>query len=89
MLGFIYDKGQKGVVVDESKALDYFKIAAELYEDPTTLYNAASMIDNGRGPKADPVTAKKYFERASNKGDQDASLALAKTIYKWAGRPLR
>ncbi|MBX3487109.1 MAG: sel1 repeat family protein [Candidatus Paracaedibacteraceae bacterium] len=78
MLGFIYDKGQKGVVVDESKALDYFKIAAELYEDPTTLYNAASMIDNGRGTQADPVTAKKYFERASNKGDQDASLVLAK-----------
>jgi TPR repeat protein len=85
MLGTIYDKGLSGIEVDESKALDYFRTAAELYEDPTALYNTGSMIDNGRGTQVDPAAAKKYFERASNKGDQNTSLLLAKRYLNGSG----
>ncbi|MBX3457369.1 MAG: sel1 repeat family protein [Candidatus Paracaedibacteraceae bacterium] len=85
MLGTIYDKGLSGIEVDESKALDYFRTAAELYEDPTALYNTGSMIDNGRGTQIDPAAAKKYFERASNKGDQNTSLLLAKRYLNGSG----
>lgn len=85
MLGSTYDKGLGGIEIDESKALDYFRTAAELYEEPTALYNTGSMIDSGRGTQSDPAAAKKYFERASNKGDQSASLLLGKRYLNGSG----
>lgn len=77
-LGFLYDKGLAGIEVDEAKALNYYRQAADLYENPTALHNVASMMEDGRGTPKDTLAAKKYFERASKAGDTKTSLLLAK-----------
>ncbi|KAK8848308.1 hypothetical protein M9Y10_019369 [Tritrichomonas musculus] len=43
----MYQKG-KGVERNISKAIEYYKKAADL-EDPTALYNLGSMYENGNG----------------------------------------
>lgn len=83
--GNILDKGTGGVPIDEPRALEYYLLAADLFEKPDAAFNAASLIDHGRGTKADPKKAAFYFERASKFGSGDASRV---TAYGYAhGRP--
>ena len=75
-LAYMYLYGTNGVEQDAGKAFQYYSMAAE-HDDPIALNNLGSLYFNGLGVKQDIKTALALFERASELGNDNASLNLA------------
>ena len=74
-LAYMYLYGTNGVKQDYQKAFHYYSLAAQ-QEDPIATNNLGSLYFNGIGTEKDTKKALLLFERASDLGNDNASLNL-------------
>ena len=72
----LYKKGQ-GVEKNNSKAIKYFRMAAE-QGDPLGMFNLGVMYYKGKGIHQDIEEALRWFERSAECGYEDAIDILKK-----------
>ncbi|NAX46104.1 hypothetical protein CAG70_03695 [Photobacterium halotolerans] len=70
-LGYAYDVGQ-GTTLDDVKAINHYKVAAEKGGDPTAMFNLGILYRDGEGTVIDKVTAFKWFEKSASTGHINA-----------------
>lgn len=75
-LAYMYLYGANGVTPDYVKAFKYYEMAAKL-DDPVALNNLGSLYFSGIGTKKDNNAALVCFQKASDLGNDNASLNLA------------
>ena len=80
-LAYMYLYGTNGVKQDYQKAFKYYSMAAK-QDDPIALNNLGSLYFNGIGTKRDIKTALSLFERASDLGNDNASINLGFILLK-------
>lgn len=75
-LAYMYLYGANGVASDYVKAFKYYEMAAK-QNDPVALNNLGSLYFSGIGTKKDNTAALACFQKASDLGNDNASLNLA------------
>jgi len=77
-LGLMYELGLRGFPQDDSKAMEYYRKAAE-HGNAEAQYNLGLMYKEGRGRifgRRDERKAVEWFQKAANQGNADAQVAL-------------
>ncbi|MEE6207430.1 MAG: tetratricopeptide repeat protein [Alphaproteobacteria bacterium] len=80
-LAYMYLYGTNGVAQNYEKAFKYYSMAAK-QDDPIALNNLGSLYFNGIGTERNIKTALTLFERASDLGNDNASINLGFILLK-------
>ena len=84
-LAYAYGTGG-GVEIDQKKATDWYRKAAE-QGDPRGQMALAARLDDGQGVAVDVAAATKWYEKAATTGDAAAQLAMAIRFHQGKGAP--
>ena len=74
-MGVIYSKGEYGVDTDDTKAVEYYRKAADL-GDEVAQYNLANMYYKGEGVEQSFTEARRFFKLSADQDDEDAQFKL-------------
>lgn len=74
-IGFFYFNGGLGLPLDQAKALEQFRRAADL-KQPEAMFNVAGFADDGLVPGLGPEDAAGYLYQALRSGSREVLQAL-------------